>query len=146
MLCAGNWMMVLRGAPQSITIVPLWSVSFEEQFYLLWPLVLRKASRKNICAIALCLLAVATLTRLILLHEHGGGDFIWYNTFARLDSIACGILLAVILHGRRTSRIGLPARVALLLLGATAWMAVGRYRGFLCPAPPASGGLPRYPP
>ncbi len=145
LLFAGNWMMVLRGAPQSITIVPLWSVSFEEQFYLLWPLVLRKASRKTICAIALGLLAVATLTRLILLHEHGGGDFIWYNTFARLDSIACGILLAVILHGRTTFRIGLPARVALLLLGATAWMAVGRYCGLLDRVPTVSGGLLGYP-
>ena len=145
LLFVGNWMMVLRGAPQSITIVPLWSVSFEEQFYLLWPLVLRKASKTLICGIAIGLLTVATLTRLILLREHGGGDFIWYNTFARLDSIAYGILLAVILHGRTTFRIGLSARAALLLLGATAWMVVGRYCGLLDRVPSLAGGLIGYP-
>src|SRR6266851_1758893 len=40
----GNWIMAIRGLPRATILVPLWSVSFEEQFYLLWPLVLRKSS------------------------------------------------------------------------------------------------------
>src|SRR6266568_5670873 len=123
LLFGGNWIMVLRGFPQASTIGPLWSVSFEEQFYLFWPLVLRRAaSKRTICGIAIGLVMVGTLTRLMLLLEHQRGDPIWYNTFARLDSIACGILLAVILHGGATFRIGLPARLALLLMGGSAWM------------------------
>src|SRR6266566_8542867 len=31
----GNWIMAIRGSPRATMIVPLWSVSFEEQFYLL---------------------------------------------------------------------------------------------------------------
>jgi peptidoglycan/LPS O-acetylase OafA/YrhL len=40
---AGNWYIVFIGFPSSV-IFPLWSVSIEEQFYLTWPLVVRRAS------------------------------------------------------------------------------------------------------
>ena len=145
LLFAGNWIMVLRGFPQASAIFPLWSVSFEEQFYLFWPLVLRKASKRTICGIAIGLVMVGTLTRLMLLLDHQGGFSIWFNTFARLDSIACGILLAVILHGRATFRIGLPARLALLLMGGSAWMVVGLYCGLHDGVPTLVGGLLGYP-
>lgn len=145
LLFAGNWMMAIRGAPQGVTLVPLWSVSFEEQFYLLWPLVLRKASRKTIGFIALALLAAAWSARALLLLRHTGGDPIWYNTFARLDSIACGILLALALHGRGGFRPGLRARVAFLLAGAAAWLSVGQFCGLLDRVPSFLGGLTGYP-
>jgi peptidoglycan/LPS O-acetylase OafA/YrhL len=125
LLFTGNWIMSLRGSPRAIIIAPLWSVCFEEQFYLLWPLVLRKASRKAIFLSAMALLPVAAVARLILTLEHQRAAAIWYNTFARLDAIAYGILLAVILHGR-TLRLGRRARLTLLLLGISAWVAVGR--------------------
>ena len=145
LLFAGNWIMVIRGYPQANTIGPLWSVSFEEQFYLVWPLVLRRASKRTICRIAIGLLAAASLVRLILLLKHVGGDPIWYNTFARLDSIACGILLAVMLHGRKTFHMGLPARLGLLLVGSSAWMIVGQYCGLLDRVPTVVGGMIGYP-
>jgi peptidoglycan/LPS O-acetylase OafA/YrhL len=37
LLLAGNWIVVLFGVADSWAII-LWSVSIEEQFYLLWPL------------------------------------------------------------------------------------------------------------
>ena len=141
----GNWIMAIRGSPRATMIVPLWSVSFEEQFYLLWPLVLRRSSLRTIRRIAIGLLVAASLARLILLLKHAGGDPIWYNSFARLDSIACGILLAVILHGRATFRLALPARMSLLVLGVSAWMLVGRYCGLLDPVPALAGGMIGYP-
>src|SRR6266481_5233891 len=115
LLFAGNWIMVFRGFPQAQIIGPLWSVSFEEQFYLFWPLVVRRASKRTLYQISIGLLIVAALVRLILLLKHEGGEPIWYNSFVRLDSIACGILLAVILHGCSTLRLGLAARLTLLL-------------------------------
>jgi len=145
LLFTGNWVMVFRGFPRATFIGPLWSVSFEEQFYLLWPLVLRKASMQTIRNIAFGLLAVASIARFILLLRHVGGDPLWYNSFARLDSIALGILLAVIFHGRSTFRFGLPARIALLFLGISAWMLVGRYCGLLDPVPTLAGGMIGYP-
>src|SRR5579864_2495432 len=42
-LLAGNWIYAFYGLPASFA-TPLWTVSIEEQFYLAWPLALRKAS------------------------------------------------------------------------------------------------------
>jgi len=145
LLFAGNWIMVFRGFPHAEIIGPLWSVSFEEQFYLLWPLVVRRASKRNLTQIAIGLLALAALARLILLVKHTGGQPIWYNSFARLDSIACGILLAAILHGCPTFRVGLLTRLALLLAGISAWLIVGLRCGLLDPVPTLLGGMIGYP-
>src|SRR6478672_7551315 len=41
-LLSGNWVYVFYGLPASFAI-PLWTVSIEEQFYLAWPLALRRA-------------------------------------------------------------------------------------------------------
>jgi peptidoglycan/LPS O-acetylase OafA/YrhL len=145
LLFAGNWIMVFRGFPRAEIIGPLWSVSFEEQFYLLWPLVVRRASKRNLIQIATGLLVLAALARLILLLKHTGGQPIWYNSFARLDSIACGILLAAIFHGRPTLRVGLATRLVLLLAGISAWLIVGLRCGLLDPVPTLLGGMIGYP-
>lgn len=145
LLFAGNWIMVFRGFPRAEIIGPLWSVSFEEQFYLLWPLVVRRASKRTLWQIAAALLVLAASARLILLLKHTGGQAIWFNSFARLDSIACGILLAVIFHGCQTVRIGLIRRLALLLVGISAWLIVGLYCGLLDPVPTLLGGMIGYP-
>ncbi len=145
LLFAGNWIMVFRGFPHAQSIGPLWSVSFEEQFYLFWPLVVRRASKRTLYRIAIGLLIVAALARLILLLKHEGGEPIWYNSFARLDSIACGILLAVALHGCPTLRVGITARLTLILVGISAWLIVGRYCGLLDAVPTLLGGMIGYP-
>jgi peptidoglycan/LPS O-acetylase OafA/YrhL len=145
LLFAGNWIMVFRGFPRAQIIGPLWSVSFEEQFYLVWPLVVRRASKRTLCHIAFGLLIVAALARLILLVKQTGGETIWYNSFARLDSIACGILLAVVFHGRPTLRVGLAKRLALLLVGISAWLIVGLRCGLLDSVPTLLGGMIGYP-
>ncbi len=72
----GNWIMVFRGFPQASILIPLWSVSFEEQFYLLWPLVLRKSSLRTIRGIAIGLLVVASLARRHLPPRASCQDFI----------------------------------------------------------------------
>jgi peptidoglycan/LPS O-acetylase OafA/YrhL len=145
LLFAGNWGLALGHWPQAVTLIPLWSVSFEEQFYLLWPLVLRRASKKFICGTAIGLLGVGALARLILLSEHAGGRPMWFNSFVRVDSIACGILLALIFHRREPPRLGIPLRLALLLLGGWAWVVVSKFCGLLDPEPTLAGGMIGYP-
>src|SRR5215467_3640185 len=50
-LLSGNWVYVFCGLPASFAI-PLWTVSIEEQFYLAWPLALRRATIQTMAAIA----------------------------------------------------------------------------------------------
>ena len=98
---AGNWACAWWNLyPTSLAL--LWSVSIEEQFYAVWPWVLRLCGpRMPLCACGL--LAIATMTRFFVI-SHGGltgmDARIWTNTFARLDPIAGGALLAWLLQGK----------------------------------------------
>jgi peptidoglycan/LPS O-acetylase OafA/YrhL len=97
-LLAGNW--YSTGGFLSSPVAPLWSVSIEEQFYLLWPLWVRRSSRASLQMTAVVLVLVAFLVRLWLLSIGSSEAAIWCNTFARLDPIAVGIFVAATLHGR----------------------------------------------
>lgn len=115
-LFLGNWACVLWGYPHSFAS-PLWSVSIEEQFYLCWPLIMRRWVPR-LTLVALGLLALSFATRLYLVRRGAVHPQIWCDTLARLDPIACGALLAVWQQGRETTLT--PAIRAVLLLGALA--------------------------
>jgi peptidoglycan/LPS O-acetylase OafA/YrhL len=127
-LLAGNWMYVLYGLPQSVTI-PLWSVSVEEQFYLMWPAVVRKISRRTMAYIAVSLLLLSNGVRILLglwMNPSTPEYVMEYNTLVRMDPIAMGILLALWL-GETRPRLSVSKRVSLFLLGAMTWIFVGQY-------------------
>jgi peptidoglycan/LPS O-acetylase OafA/YrhL len=116
-LLAGNWFIVFHGFPSSV-IFPLWSVSIEEQFYITWPAVVRKVSENGMLIFACAMLVVATGSRIYLGMHHALEGDVWCNTFVQLDTIAIGILMAVLLKGEipRLSRL---ARASLMLMGIT---------------------------
>jgi peptidoglycan/LPS O-acetylase OafA/YrhL len=96
---AGNWSTAILGYPNSVVGL-LWSVSIEEQFYLLWPLLLTLAGRHRLGLVVL-MLAISFGSRLALVHAGTAHPGIWCNTLARLDPIAAGALVAFVLEGRR---------------------------------------------
>ncbi|MFZ0704251.1 MAG: acyltransferase, partial [Candidatus Korobacteraceae bacterium] len=112
---AGNWYIVFIGFPSSV-IFPLWSVSIEEQFYLTWPLIVRRVSQMTMVAIAVGLLGVATATRFYLGAHHRWESQVWCNTLVQLDPIALGILMAVLLRGA-VPQLTKLARAALTVAG-----------------------------
>jgi peptidoglycan/LPS O-acetylase OafA/YrhL len=116
-LLSGNWAFLAFGYPDHVAATPLWSVSVEEQFYLIWPPLVAKLSRRQILYSAWGMIVVANLTRVAMLLSHGISSSLWFNTFADLDSIGAGILLAITLCGS-TPSIGVAARTTMLLLGA----------------------------
>jgi peptidoglycan/LPS O-acetylase OafA/YrhL len=126
-LLAGNWYIVFLGFPSSV-IFPLWSVSIEEQFYLSWPLVVRRVSQAGMAAFAVGLLAVAAATRFYLGAHHRPESEIWCNTLVQLDPIAAGILIAVFLRGTVLQLTRL-ARVAMVLAGYACLLSAAVYFG-----------------
>lgn len=127
LLFAGNWACALWGYPASVA-GPLWSVSIEEQFYLTWPLVMSRF-RKHLHVICIGLIASAMATRLILVItgvEHPG---IWCNTLARLDPIAGGALLALVLNGR-VPRLPGVVRVVMVMTAVTLFVVAGTSKRF----------------
>jgi peptidoglycan/LPS O-acetylase OafA/YrhL len=72
-----------------------WSLAIEEQFYLVWPLVVRFCSESQLRRIALGVICVSPLLRFYLsLHSVN----IYSNTFCRLDGLMAGAFLALIVR------------------------------------------------
>lgn len=97
----GNWAVAFNGYSHFTNISHLWTISVEEQFYFVWPiLLLFITSFKKSLAVGLVIISGAMLTRFYLSTagiQHPG---IYTNTFARMDTLAIGALLALIIHYR----------------------------------------------
>jgi len=72
-----------------------WSLAVEEQFYLVWPLVVRFCSKAQLRRIAIAVICLSPALRFYLsLHQVN----IYSNTFCRLDGLMAGALLAVVVR------------------------------------------------
>lgn len=122
----GNWPCVFNGFPESVAR-SLWSVSIEEQFYLLWPPVLVLLGVRRIGAVAIVMIVVSVCTRAVLSLHHVEYAGVWCNTLARLDPFACGALLAVALHSAGPPRLSSHSRIGSFLCGVSLWVLVSRF-------------------
>ncbi|HVN94246.1 MAG TPA: acyltransferase [Terriglobales bacterium] len=112
-LLAGNWGVIVFH--KAFIFATLWSVSIEEQFYLLWPPVVARLTRRGIAGAAVLMIVVANLTRVVMLLAHCKETAVYFSTLVRLDEIAGGILLAVLLRHRVPN---LRNWIRMILLGA----------------------------
>jgi len=73
---------------------PLWSLSVEEHFYLLWPLLMKKGAR-NVLIVGLILTVIGEpFIRMAVANPNGA---ILQLTWFRLDGLSLGALLALLL-------------------------------------------------
>jgi peptidoglycan/LPS O-acetylase OafA/YrhL len=68
-----------------------WSLAIEEQFYLVWPLVVRFSSRVMMSRIAVFVICISPVLRLLLASQEVD---LYSNLFSRLDGLMVGALLA----------------------------------------------------
>jgi peptidoglycan/LPS O-acetylase OafA/YrhL len=81
---------------------PFWSLAVEEQFYLLWPLLVLVAPRRVLGAIAIALLFAEPAIRLLALARYG--DTALDLTWCRCDGLAAGALVALWATSSRAPR------------------------------------------
>jgi peptidoglycan/LPS O-acetylase OafA/YrhL len=87
-----NWT-VLNGT--SMPMLPhLWSLAVEEQFYLVWPQIVRHVSGATVLKASLGLTLASELLRVILALNHVGVWIIYAITPTRIDGLALGAALA----------------------------------------------------
>jgi peptidoglycan/LPS O-acetylase OafA/YrhL len=115
-----NWTAAFTGSAASVA-APLWSVSVEEQFYLIKPWLVRHITSVGWWRLVGALTGLALLTRAVLVLNHAQHPGIWCNTFARLDTVAMGIVLALAQRNapwvcRALRRVGVVGG-ALIILG-----------------------------
>jgi len=74
----------------------LWSLSVEEQFYMLWPAVVFAAGRKTLLRIALSAAIASAVMRAVLVFMQGPSIGMYVLLPVRMDSLAVGAVLAVL--------------------------------------------------
>jgi len=117
-----------------------WSLAIEEQFYLIWPVVLgllvRKVGRPARIAAILIIAAAASLVwRLYLALAGASGDRIYFGTDTHADGLLIGAALAVMLAGGQLGRVreaGTPVRVmaALAAIALAGLLVAAPTRGY----------------
>ncbi len=82
-----------KNAPEAFT--PLWSLAVEEQFYLLWPVVVLVCSHKALRRVALGVVVLSPIARACATPFFPDHFPIYSLTLFRADTLAIGALIAV---------------------------------------------------
>lgn len=94
----GNWNVVLHGYGSFRAISQLWAISVDQQFYILWPLLLLfMKNLKSSLIVCFFIILFSVGTRFYLVNTGVQHPGIYTNTFARLDTFMMGAILALIL-------------------------------------------------
>lgn len=122
MLFAGNWYITFNGWIE-YPVNPMWSLSVEEQFYILIPF-LALLGRRALIAVNLAVLALSY--GVIVYYAQGfttasyfSGQ--WTNSFVQFQFFAGGMLLALVLRGRQPEW-HIAGRAGLFAVAVAAWL------------------------
>jgi peptidoglycan/LPS O-acetylase OafA/YrhL len=97
----------------------LWSLAVEEQFYLVWPLVVWKISRRSLLWLSLLIIALTPPLRMALLYGPTAVHDIANKTWVVMDFFAAGSCMAIAVRSPRL-RARLPTLLKpLILAGVT---------------------------
>lgn len=95
-----NYTIAFAGRFRHAILDVTWTLAIEEQFYLLWPLVVWAFSRKAVMRIALALMIAALATRMWMTFVlHANPIAIFVLTPTRMDTLAAGAWLALWARG-----------------------------------------------
>lgn len=90
--------------PQGASVVGFthfWSLAVEEQFYLLWPFVVRLVAPKRLFHICVGLVTTAIIARTAMRWSGANPEAVYTYTICRMDALAIGAAAAVLLRTAR---------------------------------------------
>ena len=113
-----NNLIAFKGTIAFAGLPHLWSLAIEEQFYLMWPMVVRKVNRERFLAVCIGVAAFSMVLRCVT-YPLLGHDFAYYFTFCRFDGLALGSAGALIIA---TPRLRERFRPAIAWIGRHWWL------------------------
>jgi peptidoglycan/LPS O-acetylase OafA/YrhL len=140
-LMAGNWYFAISGWT-NYAQAPMWSISVEEQFYVLVPTIAKLGGKRAIWVTSIFFLVQSQVALLYLgIHHVKADPSIWTNSFVQFQFFAGGSILALVLRDRVPSW-SIPLRFLLFALGFGLWCIVGGALHILGhPVEPSVAGL-----
>jgi peptidoglycan/LPS O-acetylase OafA/YrhL len=140
LLYSANWRFVFSGQSYFAMFSAAspfrhaWSLAIEEQFYLVWPLVVFAClrlgrGRVKLLAVVASVGALASIAAMWLLYTPGDPSRVYYGTDTRAHSLLIGVLLAVVLASwaptsARTQRAVHSAGIVALALVVAAYATI----------------------
>jgi peptidoglycan/LPS O-acetylase OafA/YrhL len=118
---SGNWNITFNQW-QSYCINPLWSVSVEEQLYIILPLIVYYSGKRGLKIFSYLVLVVSYLTIIYYASNPTKGfSGQWTNSFVQFQFFAAGILCSVYLNGKQP-QLNIFTRLLMFILGVGCWM------------------------
>ncbi len=115
LLYGGNLLESALGVEVPVLVRHLWSLSIEEHFYLVFPLIVAVCSPRQLWAVLVVIFALALGTRLACAWYFPLNHHLQYQlTPCRMDSIATGCLLALLFRVPHSSELRKKAAVGTL--------------------------------
>ncbi len=120
-LFVGNWYIVANPVGPS-ALGWLWSISVEEQFYIVWPTIAKLGGVTSIAIVSfvcmpLSLIAIALVSK----YQQHLEVTVWLNSIVQFQFFSLGALLAIYLSGKVPS-FSTSARVTIFMAGAVCWV------------------------
>jgi peptidoglycan/LPS O-acetylase OafA/YrhL len=134
-LFAGNWYICIHGWIHAFPVNPMWSISVEEQFYIVIPLIGLYGRRFGLKTVSLTLMAVSygMVTWYAWKGWHGFSSQ-WTNSLVQFQFFSAGTLLSLALKGR-APQWNLALRVIGILAGITCLFVASVYFGVQADTP-----------
>lgn len=122
-----------------------WSLAIEEQFYIVWPLVLivgLRWARRWLLAATVAAAAGSVALRFLLADGGVREDRVWFGTDTNAFALLAGCALALWMANRRTgqNRTGIATAAGAVLVAAGAWSSTTGYT-FVVPLVAAAAGV-----
>jgi len=134
-LFSGNWYITFNDWLSSYPINPLWSISVEEQLYILLPLIIYFTAKRGLKIFSIVALAVAYITIIYYARNPTAGfSGEWTNSFVHFQFFAAGILLSVYMRGWQPNW-HTVIRIVLFTTGVVCWLIASIVCGIHADAP-----------
>lgn len=134
-LFAGNWYISINEWLPAYPLNPLWSISVEEQFYILIPLLAAYGGRRGLKIAAYLFFGIAYVFIIYYgLHPTRNFNSAWTNSFVHFQFFSAGMLLSLYLKGRLPQR-SLVVRFFMALAALCCWLVASMVCGIHADAP-----------